>query len=804
MKNKYNLSVKKLIYSYFVSIMMLSSTNAQDISDLIKPLKIYAGKPDTVLISDLFYAKDYNLTFRPNRVISTKYILNKKILILQADSAFEGYTLIKFNLDDNMYFLPVKSEIRQTHIFRFQSRKKPKKLTLFGSFNSWNRDNLPLADKNENGIYEINVALDPGRYEYKFFEDGQEILDPYNPVKVPNGFGGFNSVIIIPPRHNEMAYLHILGYRKENSRIKFSFYFDRSGIHKLITAENVIGLINNQKISAGNISVNNDTVKISFLDQILQGEKIIRVAVTQDGISSNLQTVYLYNGIPAGSRENYSLHDDIIYSIMIDRFYDGDKRNNKPVISPEIPLKTNYQGGDFQGIIDKLNEGYFDSLGVNALWISPVVDNPNSAYRETPPLHRYYSAYHGYWPLSINKVEEHFGNMSLLKKLVSLAHKHHIKILMDFVAHHVFINNTIYQKHPDWFGVLTLPDGRKNLRLWDEHRLTTWFEPYLPTFNYSASKDALKLMTDNAVWWLKETGADGFRHDAVKHVPNIFWRTLTKKIEREIEIPEHRNIYQIGETFGSYDLVNSYVNNGQLSAQFNFNLYDVALPTFLEKNNSFAALDGEIKKSFEVYGVNNLMGNIMDSHDKVRYLAYADSDITLNSGDAAQIGWENPPEVNYPSSYKKERLYLAYLLTIPGIPVIDYGDEIGMTGAADPDNRRMMRFGNQLASLEKEDLTKIKELINLRKNHSALRYGGFQSFVADNNCYVYLRSDMNERILIALNKSETEQNVTIQLPKFYDIKHGLNLINNSILKINSDKIAIKIPPIGYQILKLTE
>ncbi|MCK7525308.1 MAG: alpha-amylase family glycosyl hydrolase [Ignavibacteriales bacterium] len=90
------------------------------------------------------------------------------------------------------------------------------------------------------------------------------------------------------------------------------------------------------------------------------------------------------------------------------------------------------------------------------------------------------------------------------------------------------------------------------------------------------------------------------------------------------------------------------------------------------------------------------MGNIMDSHDKIRYMAYADGDLEINDGRAGDVAWNNPPKVDNPSSYEKLKLHLAYLLTIPGVPIIYYGDEIGMTGAADPDNRRMMRFGNQL------------------------------------------------------------------------------------------------------------
>ena len=163
----------------------------------------------------------------------------------------------------------------------------------------------------------------------------------------------------------------------------------------------------------------------------------------------------------------------------------------------------------------------------------------------------------------------------------------------------------------------------------------------------------------------------------------------------------------MGETFGGIDLIISYVNNGQLSSQFNFNLYDVAQPVFLNADNSFELLDLQMQKTFSVYGVNHLMANIMDSHDKIRYMAYADGDIEINSNTAKEIGWTDPPKVDHASSYKKLQLHLAYILTIPGVPVIYYGDEIGMTGAADPDNRRMMRFDNDLNIYEKENLKEI-------------------------------------------------------------------------------------------------
>ena len=535
---------------------------------------------------------------------------------------------------------------------------------------------------------------------------------------------------------------------------------------------------------------------------MLSGNHYVRLAVNRMGKHSNIQTVQLHNGIIAGNSDFHTLNDNIIYNLMIDRFCNGDTSNDSPIIHDSLFIQANYQGGDLQGLINKLQEGYFDQLGINAFWLSPIVDNTNNAYREYPAPHRWYTGYHGYWPVSSTKVEEHFGNMNLVKKFVELAHQKKSSVFLDYVAHHVHKEHWMWKDHRDWFGNYNLPNGRLNLRLWDEYRLTTWFEPYMPSFNYVDSFEALEFMTDNAVWWLKVTGADGFRHDAVKHVPNEYWRLLTSKLKREISVPEKKEIYQIGETFGGIDLIASYVNNGQLNGQFNFNLYDVAIPTFLDENASFKLLDYQMQKSFQVFGYNNLMGNIMDSHDKIRYMAYADGDLAINDGRAIEIGWTNPPQVDNPESYDKLKLHLAYLLTIPGIPIIYYGDEIGMTGAADPDNRRMMRFDNELNEYEKQTLKDVSKLIHIRKEHSALRYGDFLTLQADENIYAYLRSDMNERILTVVNKNSKEQKVNYDLPAMYKLMIAKDLITGKEFEIKNNKLSLNIPGIKSLILLL--
>jgi len=183
-------------------------------------------------------------------------------------------------------------------------------------------------------------------------------------------------------------------------------------------------------------------------------------------------------------------------------------------------------------------------------------------------------------------------------------------------------------------------------------------------------------------------------------------------------------------------------------------------------------------------------------------MAYADGDLEINDGKASEIAWSNPPEVDHPSSYDKIKLQFAYILTIPGVPVIYYGDEFGMTGAADPDNRRMMRFDNNLNEYEKKTLKDVSKLVHIRNDHPALRYGDFLTLEADKNIYAYIRSDMNERILIILNKSENDQTIKLSLPEIYKINRATNLVTDESFGIPQNTFSQNISGIGYKILKL--
>ena len=159
-----------------------------------------------------------------------------------------------------------------------------------------------------------------------------------------------------------------------------------------------------------------------------------------------------------------------------------------------------------------------------------------------------------------------------------------------------------------------------NTEKWDEHRLTTWFDVHMPSFNHEIEV-VRELLSDSLMNLIHEYQFDGFRHDATKHVPSSFWKLLTKKIKTQYQHEKNGDFFQIGETYGSHKLVGSYVNSGQLDAQFDFNVYD-AIMKILCDDASFNVFVDVIDKSIATYGDHHLMGNITGNQDKGRSISY--------------------------------------------------------------------------------------------------------------------------------------------------------------------------------------
>lgn len=468
---------------------------------------------------------------------------------------------------------------------------------------------------------------------------------------------------------------------------------------------------------------------------------------------------------------SYDWRQSVMYFAFIDRFNNGDPSNDAPVAGIEGP--ANYQGGDYAGLLAKIEEGYFDKLGVNTLWLTVPMDNPSvaGAGSDGHP----YSAYHGYWPQNLDKVEEHFGDLALLKKLVDSAHKKGMKVLFDYAMNHVHESSPTYKDHADWFWPLDY-NGKYCVCGqgcdWNDsyEQKRCWFTPYLPDWNFTVT-EARAFSVNNAVKWITDTGIDGFRLDAVKHIETVWISDLRTRVTNEIEPKSKQHFYMVGETFesGNRDLVRKYVDPSLLDGQFDFPLRAVVVEKLLRRSGSMFDLDGFLASNDGYYP--GIMSTFLGNHDIARIINTALDDPwdAWAAADKGAGNWTNTPQLpTYKAPFERMAVAFTFLLTTKGIPLIYYGDEIGMPGAGDPDNRRFMQWSgysdNQLFLRGQ-----LEALGQIRKAHPALWRGTRTTASVTQDTYGYVMSDGADVVSIALNRGDTTAAVAGMPAKGHDL-----------------------------------
>ncbi|MDR0419574.1 MAG: hypothetical protein LBH34_05125, partial [Prevotellaceae bacterium] len=655
-----------------------------------------------------------------------------------------------------------------------------------GEFNGWNID-AGVMQKKE-GYWVTTVNAKPGKYQYCLVVDGKETLDSTNSTRVSNNMGGFNSLLSVGNTDGDSPELITQG---SNGRIVT--FTVQNGYDDLLV------LWNNFRLSTGFVKDKVNTIDVSIPSNVKRVKRsFLRIyAYNKHGVGNDI-LIPLEYGKPVEKwqeLERTDMQTQILYSLMVDRFNDGNPGNTKKLNDPKVHYKADYYGGDLAGVTQKIKDGFFDRLGVNSIWISPITQNPYDAWGQHPSPRTKFSGYHGYWPLYITKVDTRFGTDDDLRELISEAHKHNINVILDYVANHVHINNPIIKEHPNWATPLRLPDGTLNLEKWDTHRLTTWFDKHLPTLDLSRPEVA-DPMSDSALYWLENFDLDGFRHDATKHVDELYWRMLTKKIKRQID----RSVYQIGETYGSPELINSYVSSGMLNGQFDFNVYDAAVSAFAG-DGSMMDLKNVLQQSLDTYGYHNLMGYITGNHDRVRFISYAGGEVSF-SEDGKNAGWKRKIGVGNPVAYKKLGLLHSFIFSISGVPCIYYGDEFGMPGANDPDNRRMMKFDNY-NSQELILQNNVERLIQLRRQNLPLTYGDTEFLYVDDNILCIARTYLGEITVSIVNKNDVHQNIQIPLPLGYQKASFVNNFGGNLTNIGGE-IQGRIDGLSFEILTGTK
>lgn len=493
--------------------------------------------------------------------------------------SFRHLENLGLRVEGERYDIPMFRSEKEEVVFEFKSGEEQiKSVQLKSSFNGWTPERSVFVKEGESWVY--RTTLNPGYYQYLLVVDGQEMLDPGNEEKQSNGMGGFNSLLEVGKKL-EKPFLSSVTHSAKNITIRSSQ-----------DLENLQVYLNNQLIKAENILEKDNSYSIS-LDNVNDGRSAIRVFGSNTNGRSNDLYIPLENGqaiSESSDLKRQDFHTQIMYFLMVDRFLDGNEMNTEPVDDPEIHPKANYYGGDLEGVVQKLEAGYFEDLGTNTIWLSPITQNPKGAYGLYPEPLTKFSGYHGYWPISSTQIDYRFGTVDVLKSLIEGAHEKEMNVILDYVANHVHEEHPLYKAHPDWATSLYLPDGTMNTENWDSHRLTTWFDTFMPTLDFS-KPEVISAMTDSAAYWVQQYDLDGFRHDATKHIQEEFWRELTKKV-KQLDRP----IYQVGETYGSYDLIRSYINTGMLDGQFDFNLYDASVSAFAKDESVFRHWPGPCSK----------------------------------------------------------------------------------------------------------------------------------------------------------------------------------------------------------------
>ncbi len=692
----------------------------------------------------------------------------------------------------------------------------------------------PIPMTKNGGTWEVQTPVPYGTdVEYKFVADGNWMPNAAQPtISLPSqaGVNVNNIAQAITCGVPATGSLQLVGGTVTTSASSYSFQVQYTpGAADLDPSKTVITL-NGSPVSAGAVPYDASTHTFAV--------------TVSSGVAAPNKYGYLFqvkdtSGIPATlfvpfwvEATAYDWTDSFMYEIMVDRFLPGGTSKAGPNGAPTDPV-GDWKGGDYGGVTQKINEGYFDAMGVNTLWLSsPVTGTKLCEMGVGANSGHCLSGYHSYFPIAsgwtygsendplfssngvTSPIEPHFGVASDLVGLVNAAHQHGIRVLTDLVVNHVFADSSppsgqtaqlaplsiAHQTELSWFNIPynnTYNDcGSQNL--WDTstnqtwNRADCWFDPYLPDFN-TTNPTVDDTLADHAVWLMEQFNLDGFRVDAVKQVTSKICIDMRSKIDAAIST--NLPFYMVGEALGGVVAnVMDCVGNDKLNGSMDDPLHNTIVGTILQSDsNAGTDLDNGVLSDESTWtGVvsNALMGHFFGSHDTPRA-------ISLAAGEDVGDPWTNPPPAQEPSAAAFSHLQLAhaFLLTYNPIPIVWMGDEFGMPGAIDPDCRRMMRFGPALSANEQATLTNLQKLGKTRAAHTAFRRGVRTRLWVDATFYAYGRVDGSDIVVAAFNLGTAQASRTMSVTNIALTGTVTDALSGATATVSGGMLTITLPPL---------
>jgi len=482
-------------------------------------------------------------------------------------------------------------------------------------------------------------------------------------------------------------------------------------------------------------------------------------------------------------RNTASFATNTIYHIVTDRFWNGDPTNDPTTdISVNAPWGTTtnnryYHGGDWAGITYRINDGYLTDLGITAIWISPPnknIDTFDPADRSQPWAG---TSYHGYWGLDFFRPNPFFGCLNDFREMINVAAQNDIKIIIDFVPNHTsattsFGHDWEYWMYP-WDGALYrdgVPVGRMSdpeeatrrlfnhegwISDWSNWENTIYGELWGLADLNQMNPTIDEYMKDAINFWL-DLGVAGIRVDAVKHMPQGWQKNWLNSVYR------HKPVFVFGEWFDHGTMpcpimVNFANDTGMHLLDFNFAY--VLNGTFGTLRNNMHDVYATIQSTAAAFNQVNNMATFLDNHDVARITTVANGH--TRSVDAA----------------------LVMQMTNRGVPIIYYGTEQYMMGAADPDNRNPMVSWDRTTNA----FQIIAQLSRLRRTNPALAYGTFRQRWINNDVLVFERQFGDSVVLTAVNRNTSQgfhlNNIHTNLPPGTYQDHLNSVLNGGHLVV---------------------
>lgn len=465
-----------------------------------------------------------------------------------------------------------------------------------------------------------------------------------------------------------------------------------------------------------------------------------------------------------GTDESFAA--EAVYFVMTDRFVDGDPANNhveqggahrtfdRPLVTPTgVPDNIGYLGGDFRGLL--ANADYIRGMGFTAVWITPIVDNPDEAFSGGNRIGEGFFAdrgktgYHGYWGVNFYRVDEHLESPDL--RFADLTRRmrdeHGLKIVLDIVANHGSPSYTMPADQPK-FGEIYDAAGKlradhQNLRpegLDPANPLHRWFhrEPDLAELSNldDTNPEVMDYLTGAYLQWIGE-GAAAFRIDTIRHVPHAFWREFTTRIRAK-----HPGFFMFAESF-DYDAAkiapHTRPENGGVSV-LDFPGKAAMAEVFEKPGSDYSRLLEALHLDDGVYRNPYELMTFYDNHDMAR----------MNAGENGFIDAHN------------------WLFTARGIPVVYYGSEMAfMAGAKEHEGNRNYFGPENIARSQRGRIyASLERIAKIRRETPALQRGLQVNleFKGDRAAFlrVYERGDRRQTALVLLNKGDAEAGFAIE------------------------------------------